>query len=152
MKTLISAMIGAFVLAACSTPAEKPQQSQPAASSEKPSEPRQASTSALAAKWVVVSFDKFTEKDLAGRTAFLDLSKMPKAHGKMGCNHLTLQAQEAGAGKIDFGPIATTMMLCEDMKLEEAFLNMKSVWNYRFDGNDLILEQNGKTMRLRRQP
>ena len=77
---------------------------------------------------------------------------MPKAHGKMGCNHLTLQAQEAGAGKIDFGPIATTMMLCEDMKLEEAFLNMKSVWNYRFDGADLILEQNGKTMRLRRQP
>jgi hypothetical protein len=152
MKTLISAMIGAFVLAACSTPAEKPQQSQPAASSEKPSEPRQASTSALAAKWVVVSFDKFTEKDLAGRTAFLDLTKMPKAHGKMGCNHLMLQAKEVGSGKIDFGPIATSMMLCEDMKLEEAFLNMRSVWNYRFDGDDLILEQNGKTMRLRREP
>ena len=152
MKTLISAMIGAFVLAACSTPAEKPQQSQPAASSEKPSEPRQAPTSALAAKWVVVSFDKFTEKDLAGRTAFLDLTKMPKAHGKMGCNHLMLQAKEVGSGKIDFGPIATSMMLCEDMKLEEAFLNMRSVWNYRFDGDDLILEQNGKTMRLRREP
>ena len=152
MKTLISAMIGAFVLAACSTPAEKPQQSQPAASSEKPSEPRQASTSALAAKWVVVSFDKFTEKDLAGRTAFLDLTKMPKAHGKMGCNHLMLQAKEVGSGKIDFGPIATSMLLCEDMKLEEAFLNMRSVWNYRFDGDDLILEQNGKTMRLRREP
>ena len=152
MKTLISAMIGAFVLAACSTPAEKPQQSQPAASSEKPSEPRQASTSALAAKWVVVSFDKFTEKDLAGRTAFLDLTKMPKAHGKMGCNHLMLQAKEVGSGKIDFGPIATSMMLCENMKLEEAFLNMRSVWNYRFDGADLILEQNGKTMRLRREP
>ena len=152
MKTLISAMIGAFVLAACSTPAEKPQQSQPVTSSEKPSEPRQASAPALAAKWVVVSFDKFTEKDLAGRTAFLDLSKMPKAHGKMGCNHLMLQAKEVGSGKIDFGPIATSMMLCEDMKLEEAFLNMKSVWNYRFDGDDLILEQNGKTMRLRREP
>lgn len=152
MKTLISAMIGAFVLAACSTPAEKPQQSQPAASSEKPSEPRQASTPALAAKWFVVSFDKFTEKDLAGRTAFLDLTKMPKAHGKMGCNHLMLQAKEVGSGKIDFGPIATSMMLCEDMKLEEAFLNMRSVWNYRFDGDDLILEQNGKTMRLRREP
>ena len=152
MKTLISAMIGAFVLAACSTPAEKPQQSQPAASSEKPSEPRQASTSNLEAKWFVVSFSKFTEKDLAGRTAFLDLSKMPKAHGKMGCNHLMLQAKEVGSGKIDFGPIATSMMLCENMKLEEAFLNMRSVWNYRFDGDDLILEQNGKTMRLRREP
>ena len=152
MKTLIPTLMTAIMLTACTSPAEKPQQSQPAASSEKPSEPRQASTSALAAKWVVVSFDKFTEKDLAGRTAFLDLTKMPKAHGKMGCNYLTLQAQEAGAGKIDFGPIATTMMLCEDMKLEEAFLNMKSVWNYRFDGADLILEQNGKTMRLRREP
>ena len=152
MKTLISTLMTAIILTACTSPAEKPQPSQPVTSSEKPSEPRQASTPALAAKWFVVSFDKFTEKDLAGRTAFLDLSKMPKAHGKMGCNHLTLQAQEAGAGKIDFGPIATTMMLCEDMKLEEAFLNMKSVWNYRFDGNDLILEQNGKTMHLRRQP
>lgn len=152
MKTLIPTIMVAIILTACTTPAEKPQQSQPVTSSEKPSESRQASAPNLAAKWFVVSFDKFTEKDLAGRTAFLDLTKMPKAHGKMGCNHLMLQAQEAGAGKIDFGPIATTMMLCEDMKLEEAFLNMRSVWNYRFDGADLILEQNGKTMRLRRQP
>ena len=152
MKTLIPTIMTAIMLTACTSPAEKPQQSQPVTSSEKPSEPRPASAPNLAAKWVVVSFDKFTEKDLAGGTAFLDLSKMPKVHGKMGCNHLMLQAEEVGAGKIDFGPIATTMMLCEDMKLEEAFLNMKSVWNYRFDGDDLILEQNGKTMRLRRQP
>ena len=151
MKTLISTLMTAIILTACTSPAEKPQPSQPITSSEKPSEPRQASTPALAAKWFVVSFDKFTEKDLAGRTAFLDLSKMPKAHGKMGCNHLTLQAQEAGAGKIDFGPIATTMMLCEDMKLEDAFLRKQSVWNYRFDGNDLILEQKGISIRLRRE-
>lgn len=151
MKTLIPSLMTAMMLTACTSPAEKPQPSQPVTSSEKPSEPRQASTPALAAKWFVVSFDKFTEKDLAGRTAFLDLSKMPKAHGKMGCNHLTLQAQEAGAGKIDFGPIATTMMLCEDMKLEDAFLRKQSVWNYRFDGNDLILEQKGISIRLRRE-
>ena len=151
MKTLISTLMTAIILTACTSPAEKPQPSQPVTSSEKPSEPRQASTPALAAKWFVVSFDKFTEKDLAGRTAFLDLSKMPKAHGKMGCNHLTLQAKEAGAGKIDFGPIATTMMLCEDMKLENAFLRKQSVWNYRFDGNDLILEQKGISIRLRRE-
>lgn len=151
MKTLISTLMTAIILTACTSPAEKPQPSQPVTSSEKPSELRQASTPALAAKWFVVSFDKFTEKDLAGRTAFLDLSKMPKAHGKMGCNHLTLQAQEAGAGKIDFGPIATTMMLCEDMKLEDAFLRKQSVWNYRFDGNDLILEQKGISIRLRRE-
>lgn len=151
MKTLISTLMTAIILTACTSPAEKPQPSQPVTSSEKPSEPRQASTPALAAKWFVVSFDKFTEKDLAGRTAFLDLSKMPKAHGKMGCNHLTLQAKEAGAGKIDFGPIATTMMLCEDMKLEDAFLRKQSVWNYRFDGNDLILEQKGISIRLRRE-
>ena len=151
MKTLIPTLMTAIILTACISPAEKPQPSQPVTSSEKPSEPRQASTLALAAKWFVVSFDKFTEKDLAGRTAFLDLSKMPKAHGKMGCNYLTLQAQEAGAGKIDFGPIATTMMLCEDMKLEDAFLRKQSVWNYRFDGNDLILEQKGISIRLRRE-
>ena len=72
MKTLIPTLMTAIMLTACTSLAEKPQQSQPVTSSEKPSEPRQASAPNLAAKWRVVSFDKFTEKDLAGRTAFLD--------------------------------------------------------------------------------
>ena len=43
------------------------------------------------------------------------------------------------------------MMLCEDMKLEDAFLRQQGIWNYRFDGNDLILEQKGISIRLRRE-
>ena len=42
-------------------------------------------------------------------------------------------------------------MLCEDMKLEDAFLSKQSVWNYHFDGNDLILKQKGISIRLRRE-
>ena len=59
MKTLIPTLMTAIILTACTSPAEKPQPSQPVMSSEKPSEPRQASTPALAAKWFVVSFDRF---------------------------------------------------------------------------------------------
>ena len=151
MKTLISAMIGAFVLAACSTPADKPLPNQPQASSAKSSESHQMKMPTLADKWRVVAFNKFTEKDLAGTDAYLDLSEMPKAYGKMGCNGMMFQANTIGSDKIDFGHIAVSMMLCEDMKLEDAFLHKQSVWNYRFDGNDLILEQKGINIRLRRE-
>ena len=151
MKTLISAMIGAFVLAACSTPADKLLPNQPQTSSDKSSESHQMKMPTLAAKWRVVAFNKFTEKDLAGTDAYLDLSEMPKAYGKMGCNGMMFQANTIGSDKIDFGHIAVSMMLCEDMKLEDAFLRKQSVWNYRFDGNDLILEQKGISIRLRRE-
>lgn len=151
MKTLISAMIGAFVLAACSTPADKLLPNQPQASSDKSSESHQMKMPTLAAKWRVVAFNKFTEKDLAGADAYLDLSEMPKAYGKMGCNGMMFQANTIGSDKIDFGHIAVSMMLCEDMKLEDAFLRRQGIWNYRFDGNDLILEQKGISIRLRRE-
>ena len=151
MKTLISAMIGAFVLAACSTPTDKPLSSQPHISSSKSSESQQMKMPTLAAKWRVVAFNKFTEKELADKNAYLDFSEMPKAHGNMGCNGMMFQVNVIGADKVDFGPIAATRMLCEDMKLENAFLRKQSVWNYRFDGNDLILEQKGISIRLRRE-
>ena len=151
MKTLISAMIGAFVLAACSTPADKLLPNQPQASSDKSSESHQMKMPTLAAKWRVVAFNKFTEKDLAGTDAYLDLSEMPKAYGKMGCNGMMFQANTIGSDKIDFGHIAVSMMLCEDMKLEDAFLRRQGIWNYHFDGNDLILEQKGISIRLRRE-
>ena len=151
MKTLISAMIGAFVLVACSTPADKPLSSQPHITTSKSSKSNQMKMPTLAAKWRVVSFNKFTEKDLAGTDAYLDLSEMPKAYGKMGCNGMMFQANTIGSDKIDFGHIAVSMMLCEDMKLEDAFLRRQGIWNYRFDGNDLILEQKGISIRLRRE-
>ena len=144
-------MIGAFVLVACSTPDDKPLSSQPHISSSKSSESHQMKMPTLAAKWRVVAFNKLTEKELADKNAYLDFSEMPKAHGNMGCNGMMFQVNVIGADKIDFGPIAATRMLCEDMKLENAFLRKQSVWNYRFDGNDLILEQKGISIRLRRE-
>lgn len=151
MKTLISAVIGAFVLVACSTSADKPLSSQLHISSSKSSESQQMKMPTLAAKWRVVAFNKFTEKELADKNAYLDFSEMPKAHGNMGCNGMMFQVNVIAADKVDFSPIAATRMLCEDMKLENAFLRKQSVWNYRFDGNDLILEQKGISIRLRRE-
>lgn len=137
MKTLFSALMSMVVLAACTSPSA----SQAEQASKAQVQTQQTAQPTLAAKWRVVAFNKFTEKELADKNAYLDFSEMPKAHGNMGCNGMMFQANVIGAGKIDFGPIAVSMMLCEDMKLENAFLRKQSVWNYRFDGNDLILEQ-----------
>ena len=147
MKTLFGALMSMVVLAACTSPSA----SQPEQASKAQVQTQQAAQPTLAAKWRVVAFNKFTEKELADKNAYLDFSEMPKAHGNMGCNGMMFQANVIGAGKIDFGHIAVSMMLCEDMKLEDAFLRKQSVWNYRFDGNDLILEQKGISIRLRRE-
>ena len=147
MKTLFGALMSMVVLAACTSPSV----SQPEQASKAQVQTQQTAQPTLAAKWRVVAFNKFTEKELADKNAYLDFSKMPKAYGNMGCNGMMFQVNVIGADKVDFGPIATTMMLCEDMKLEDAFLRKQSVWNYRFDGNDLILEQKGISIRLRRE-
>lgn len=147
MKTLFGALMSMVVLAACTSPSA----SQPEQASKSQVQTQQTVQPTLAAKWRVVAFNKFTEKDLAGTDAYLDLSEMPKAYGKMGCNGMMFQANTIGSDKIDFGHIAVSMMLCEDMKLEDAFLRKQSVWNYRFEGNDLILEQKGISIRLRRE-
>ena len=147
MKTLFGALMSMVVLAACTSPSV----SQLEQASKSQVQTQQTAQPTLAAKWRVVAFNKSTEKDLAGTDAYLDLSEMPKAYGNMGCNGMMFQANVIGAGKIDFGHIAVSMMLCEDMKLEDAFLRRQGIWNYRFDGNDLILEQKGISIRLRRE-
>ena len=141
MKTLFGALMSMVVLAACTSPSA----SQHEQASKAQVQTQQTAQPTLAAKWRVVAFNKFTEKDLA------DFSEMPKAHGNMGCNDMMFQVNTIGSDKIDFGHIAVSMMLCEDMKLEDAFLRKQSIWNYRFDGNDLILEQKGIIIRLRRE-
>ena len=141
MKTLFGALMSMVVLAACTSPSV----SQPEQASKSQVQTQQTAQPTLAAKWRVVSFNKFTEKDLAGTDAYLDLSEMPKAYGKMGCNGMMFQANTIGSDKIDFGHIAVSM------KLEDAFLRRQGIWNYRFDGNDLILGQKGISIRLRRE-
>ena len=147
MKTLFGALMSMVVLAACTSPSA----SQHEQASKAQVQTQQTAQPTLAAKWRVVAFNKFTEKDLADKNAYLDFSEMPKAHGNMGCNDMMFQVNTIGSDKIDFGHIAVSMMLCEDMKLENAFLRRQGIWNYRFDGNDLILEQKGISIRLRRE-
>ena len=113
MKTLFGALMSMVVLAACTSPSV----SQLEQASKSQVQTQQAAQPTLAAKWRVVAFNKFTEKELADKNAYLDFSKMPKAHGNMGCNDMMFQANVIGVGKIDFGHIAVSMMLCEDMKL-----------------------------------
>ncbi|EGY61392.1 hypothetical protein HMPREF1028_00816 [Neisseria sp. GT4A_CT1] len=99
MKTLIPTLMTAIILTACTSPAEKPQPSQPVTSSEKPSEPRQASTPALAAKWFVVSFDKFTEKDLAGRTAFFGFEQNAQGAWQDGLQSFDASSEGSRSGQ-----------------------------------------------------
>ena len=112
MKTLFGALMSMVVLAACTSPSA----SQPEQASKVQVQTQQTTQPTLAAKWRVVAFNKFTEKELADKNAYLDFSKMPKAYGNMGCNGIMFQANVIGAGKIDFGHIAVSMMLCEDIK------------------------------------
>ncbi|WP_455251742.1 META domain-containing protein [Neisseria sp.] len=147
MKTLFGALMSMVVLAACTSPSV----SQAEQASKVQVQTQQNAQPTLAARWRVVAFNKLTEKELADKNAYLDFSEMPKAHGNMGCNGMMFQVNTIGSDKIDFGHIAVSMMLCEDMKLEDAFLRKQSIWNYRFDGNDLILEQKGIIIRLRRE-
>jgi heat shock protein HslJ len=78
----------------------------------------------------------------------INLSAM-RVMGSDGCNNFTGQIAEFDDGVIEFGPIATTRMMCPDMSVPDRFNSaMQQVSNYRLepgrlslldsDGNELI--------------
>lgn len=69
----------------------------------------------------------------------VSLSAM-RVMGKDGCNNFTGQIAEFDDGVIEFGPIATTRMMCPDMSVPEKFNPaMQLVSNYRLEPGRLIL-------------
>ena len=81
MKTLFGALMSMVVLAACTSPSvSQPEQ----ASKAQVQNSTNGATYFSRQIGVLYAFNKFTEKELAGIDAYLDLSEMPKAYGKDG--------------------------------------------------------------------
>ena len=120
-----------LMLAACHSTAQPkpaaPAQSAPAAQSAAPI--RQA--------WHLTELSGF--KGEIPANAKMDWSKLPTAYAYMGCNHMNFHAQ-ATSGSLKLGEMTSTIMLCENNQLEDAFATaMKRVSRYEVNGQTLIL-------------
>ena len=77
----------------------------------------------------------------------VSLSAM-RVMGKDGCNNFTGQIAEFDDRVIEFGPIATTRMMCPDMSVPDRFNSaMQQVSNYRLDPGRLVfLDSDGNEL------
>ena len=128
--TLFSATL---LLAACDSTAQPkpaaPAQSAPAAQSAAAATIRQA--------WHLTELSGF--KGDIPANAKMDWTKLPNAYAYMGCNHMNFHAQ-ATSGSLKLGEMTSTIMLCENNQLEDAFATaMKRVSRYEVNGQTLIL-------------
>ena len=128
--TLFSATL---LLAACNSVAQpKPAQPQsaPAAQSAAPAPIRQA--------WRLTELSGF--KGEIPTNAKMDWTKLPNAYAYMGCNHMNFHAQASTSGSLKLSEMTSTIMLCENNQLEDAFTTaMKRVLRYEINGQTLIL-------------
>ena len=120
-----------ILLAACNSVAQpKPAQPQsaPAAQSAAPAPIRQA--------WRLTELSGF--KGEIPTNAKMDWTKLPNAY--MGCNHMNFHAQASKSGSLKLSEMTSTIMLCENNQLEDAFTTaMKRVLRYEINGQTLIL-------------
>ena len=79
----------------------------------------------------------------------MDWTKLPNSYAYMGCNHMNFHAQ-ATSGSLKLGEMTSTIMLCENNQLEDAFTTaMKRVSRYEINGQTLILRgKNGVLMKF----
>ena len=122
-----------ILLAACNSVAQpKPAQPQsvPAAQSAAPAPIRQA--------WRLTELSGF--KGEIPANAKMDWTKLPTAYAYMGCNHMNFHAQASKSGSLKLSEMTSTIMLCENNQLEDAFTTaMKRVLRYEINGQTLIL-------------
>ncbi|WP_325319866.1 META domain-containing protein [Kingella oralis] len=129
--TLFSATL---LLAACNSTAQPkpaaPAQSAPAAQSAAAAPIRQA--------WRLTELSGF--KGEIPTNAKMDWTKLPNAYAYMGCNHMNFHAQASKSGSLKLSEMTSTIMLCENNQLEDAFTTaMKRVSRYEINGQTLIL-------------
>ena len=136
-----------ILLAACNSVAQpKPAQPQsvPAAQSAAPAPIRQA--------WRLTELSGF--KGEIPANAKMDWTKLPNAYAYMGCNHMNFHAQASKSGSLKLGEMTSTVMLCENNQLEDAFtIAMKRVSRYEVNGQTLILHgKNGVQIKFTPAP
>ncbi len=109
--------------------------------------------SALSGNWQLVAFDQASTQSLSA--ARLSFTELPRGNAYFGCNHMMFQVSETADGII-FGPIASTLMMCEpeQMNLERQFAqaSIQGAWQLTAEREDILLlqQQNGSLLRLQR--
>ena len=79
-----------------------------------------------------------TDKDASVKFSLADM----RVSGTGGCNRFNGSFTAKGKD-LSFGPLATTKMMCPDIKFEDAFYNaLGKVKEYEITGNELLLKDN----------
>ncbi|WP_294300355.1 META domain-containing protein [uncultured Chryseobacterium sp.] len=105
--------------------------------------------------WMLVSFKNYTKEDLIRNQAKIDLTASAE-NGKIrggafaGCNKVFFTAAFKKDGTVKFSDIGSTLMACQDMKLEHDFVkNFGTMQYFKLEGHFLILNDNqGNTMKF----
>ena len=68
----------------------------------------------------------------------------------MGCNKMFFTSEFKKAGKVKISGIGSTLMACQNMKLEDDFSkNLKNMTNYKIEGHFLTLsDDHGNSMKF----
>lgn len=106
-------------------------------------------------QWMLVSFGNYTKEDLMKNKASLDLTtpvknKTIKGGAFMGCNRMFFTAEFKNSGRIKISDLGSTLMACENMKLEDDFSKkFKDMQHYRIEGHFLTLaDDHGNLMKF----
>ncbi|ASK31343.1 heat-shock protein [Chryseobacterium sp. T16E-39] len=99
-------------------------------------------------EWMLISFGNFSKDQMVKSRAGINLTaKMEggKIRGGafMGCNRMFFTGEFKNNGKMKISGVGSTMMACQDMKLERAFVNsFERITQYSVEGHFLTLSDN----------
>ncbi|MBB6371418.1 META domain-containing protein [Chryseobacterium shigense] len=109
----------------------------------------------LQRQWMLVSFDAFSKDELIKNKAEINLTgnmEKGKIKGKanMGCNSIFFTSGFKNGGKIKISGVGSTLKACQNMDLENAFIQKFDKMNhYSVDGHFLTLSDNsGNSMKF----
>ncbi len=106
-------------------------------------------------EWMPVSFKDYTKEELIRNQAKIDLTA-PAENGKiksgafMGCNKMFFTAAIKKDGTAEFSDIGSTLMVCQNMNLEDDFTKcFKNIRRYKLEGHFLtLIDQQGNTIKF----
>ena len=96
-------------------------------------------------EWMLISFGNFSKDQMVKNKASINLTaKMDggkiKGGAFMGCDRMFFTGEFRNNGKMKISGLGSTMMACQDMKLESAFArSFERIINYSIDGHFLTL-------------
>lgn len=109
----------------------------------------------LQRQWMLVTFDGFSKDQLIANKAEINLTSSivdGKIQGSayMGCNRMSFISEFKKGGKVKISSGISTMMACQDMKLETSFQKkFETMTSYSVEGHFLTLSDGkGNTMKF----